>query len=1254
VSLTGFKTLVQDPLPVAIGVTSTYSAVLDVGQIEQEVVVEAGLAAVNTTDATLGNVISGVQVQNLPTESLDPAGLLSLQPGVTFVPGKADAVGGYSNIIDQDGRGGSVNGARSDQTNITLDGVDVNDPQNGYAFTSALRATQASLQEFRVTTSSYNADLGRSSGAQIQLVTKSGSNEIHGEAYYAHRNEAFAANDFFSNQDGVEKGKLRRHIYGFAMGGPLIKDRLFLFGNFERLEHIEESGVLRTVPSEAFRDGVLFYRCANESLCPGGSVRGYSNTHSVPQGFHGLTPAQAAAIDPLGIGPSPAIISYAKQYPMPNTTSGVGDGYNRVGFRFNAPVNNDFKTYIARMDFNIDPQGNHTVYARGTLQDDAVVSAVAQYPGLPPNQTMLGNSRGLALGYKAILSPTLLSNVRYGYTRIGEQFAGVQTSEFVNLRFLDDLNGFDGTSSSRGRIFPQHHIRNDWSLVKGTHTLGLGVEFRFTRNTRFSNANSFHIYSGNPSWVPGVGRGLAPGQLQCTTPGCSAVPAVSSGFVSAYRDTAITMYGLITQVSAYYNFRRDGSVLATGEPVGRRFATNEYELYIQDQWRLKPNLTLTYGLRWGLGTPPWETNGDQVIPSPNLSEWFESRRTLMLNGLPTNMAAPLSFTLAGKANDGRPYYAYDWNNFSPRVSVAWSPKITGGWLGRITGGDKLVFRGGYSIVYDRIGNGLVTSFDNFGSFGMSTNIDSTFGGCDEGYGRGPLGTCPRYSGAMNTAAARAQMLPPAPPGGFPAFPPGANPDGSLQDGAFAIAQALDSGITTPYAHVINFSIARELPGNFSVEASYVGRRGRDQLIARDMAMPADLCDPASGQCYFKAAQELIGMFEKGVNIKDIKPMPFFEKFFPGWGPNGINGGVLPYELVPGATSAGGYSATQVAYDLVNGDHPDSTVTPWVLDNYAYPSYATCASGTDLDGDGIKDCPFTIFDDQFATLNALSSIARSEYHAFQLTVRRRFAQGWAFDLNYSLSHSLDHSSQAERAGVAAGDTFTGGYTGSTINAWQPDLEYATSDFDMRHQFNANWSLELPFGHGKPLGGNVPGWFNQIIGGWMVSGIFRANSGLPANVINARVWPTNWNLQGNATCSPVVDDPTHSVQVGPCPATQNVKNAVDATGAGRGPNLFANPDQAFKNFRYTLPGDRGERNVLRADKYINLDLAIGKKFRMPFEGHSLQFRWEMFNATNSAFFDSQNTVWSIGAQGTFGDYTSLMGGPRRMQVSLRYTF
>jgi hypothetical protein len=270
------------------------------------------------------------------------------------------------------------------------------------------------------------------------------------------------------------------------------------------------------------------------------------------------------------------------------------------------------------------------------------------------------------------------------------------------------------------------------------------------------------------------------------------------------------------------------------------------------------------------------------------------------------------------------------------------------------------------------------------------------------------------------------------------------------------------------------------------------------------------------------------------------------------------------------------------------------------------------------------------------------------------MRRRFSSGYAFDLNYTLSHSLDHSSQAERADVAAGDTFTGGYSGTTINAWNPDLEYATSDFDMRHQLNANWVIELPFGAGRTWGANVPGFVHNIIGGWQVSGIFRANSGLPANVINARVWPTNWNLQGNATCSPVVADPEHSVQVGPCPVTASVRNAVDSTGAGRGPNLFARPDEAFQNFRFTLPGERGQRNVLRGDKYINVDLSLAKSFQMPFEGHALHFRWEIFNLTNSAYFDTTSLSASIGRQGTFGNYTALLGAPRRMQVSLRYVF
>jgi hypothetical protein len=989
----------------------------------------------------------------------------------------------------------------------------------------------------------------------------------------------------------------------------------------------------------SFRDGVMIYDCAGGvAACPGGTVNGVSSSHTVPAGFYGLTPAELTSLDPGGLGPNPAVLAYLQQYPIPNA-SGNYDDINLQGFRFNSPIENEFNTYIARLDFNIDRAGNHTFFARGTLQDDAIVSSGPAFPGNPPNQLMLGNSRGLAFGYKAVLSPTAVNNLRYGYTRIGEKFAGQRNSEYVSLRFIDELNGFDGAASSRGRTLPAHHFRDDLSVTRGSHTMSFGADFRFTRNNRFNNASSYHGFVINPSWVAGVGRHLEPGAVDCVMAGpCTSLPDVAGGFVSDYAVGGLNLLGIISQVNGRFNYLRDGSVQASGELVRRRFAVDEYEIYVQDQWRMTPTLTLTYGTRFFVSSPPWETNGLQVTPTPNLGDWFAMRRTLMLNGLPTNQAPELAFDLGGPANDGRNYYAWDWNNWSPRVALAWAPRMNNWFFGN----GKLVIRGGWSLVYDRVGNGLASTFDAGGSFGMATDLASTWAGCDEGLvpSDPTVPDCARYSGVLDTGPAKAASLPTPPPGGFPAVPP------AISD----IATALDSSITTPYAHVMNLSISRELPGSFSFEAAYVGRRARNLLIARDLAMQADMVDPASGVSYFQAMQQFIGMYEQGVNIDDVTPSPFWENFFPSWGPTGINAGGAICGTVPGVDFGATYSATQVAYDWVNCIHPDTTYVTWLIDRAGFPGYMFCANGSDLDGDGLGDCPFAFYDDQFATLNAWSSIANSEYHAFQLTVRRRLVNGIQFTLNYTLSHSLDHSSTPERQGLFGFGT--GGATGTMINAWDLEEEYGSSDFDMRHQMNANWYVELPFGHGKAAGSGIPGWANQIIGGWQISGLWRMNSGLPANVSNGYgSWPTNWNMMGRATCSGGgVADYTHSVQTGPCAPTQNVKNTVDDDG----PNLFADPDAAFENWRKSVPGDNGGRNEIRADNYFNIDLSIAKVFPLPAEGHLIKFRWDMFNLTNSAYFDAVSLSSSLGASGTFGNYNAVMGGSRRMQVSLRYEF
>ena len=174
---------------------------------------------VNTQDATLGNNFNARQLTDLPTEGRDPVSILSLQPGVVYI-------GKNSVNQDDDSRGGAVNGARSDQTNVTLDGLDDNDQLKGYAFQGAMRATLDSLQEFRVTTSNYDASAGRSSGAQVNLVTKSGTNNFHGSLYEYHRPTFTVANDWFNKQAELNSGlpnvpqHILRNTFGGTFGGP--------------------------------------------------------------------------------------------------------------------------------------------------------------------------------------------------------------------------------------------------------------------------------------------------------------------------------------------------------------------------------------------------------------------------------------------------------------------------------------------------------------------------------------------------------------------------------------------------------------------------------------------------------------------------------------------------------------------------------------------------------------------------------------------------------------------------------------------------------------------------------------------------------------------------------------------------------------------------------------------------------------------------------------------------------------------------
>ena len=1218
----GFRPFVQNDLQLMVNLASRVTVPLQIGAAQELVEVSAAAERLNTVDASVGNPFAENQIKQLPLEARNVVGLLSLQAGAVFLPVPPAS-------IDNDPRSGSISGGHSDQTNVTMDGVDVNDAQTGYAYTSVLRATLDSVQEFRVTTTNYGADQGRSSGAQVSLVTKSGANAPHGAAYWYHRNTAFSSNEFFNKlaqynyaqmfDQPVDNRppKLQKHIYGASFGFAPIKDRLFFFANFENLRESAQSSLSRYVPSETMRDGILVYPCDDPSQCPGGTVSGFNSAHSIPAGWNGLTPAQLGALDPLSIGPSVPLSQYFQEFPTPNDTG--RDGYvvggqligNIVGYRFPAPFKSNWYTYISRLDFNVDRGGKHQLTWRGNLQDDFDKSP-PQYCWegsncTPPGQKILGNNKGMMAGYTAAFTTHLVNNLRYGYTRVGSGTAGTLTSNYVDIRFVDDINPQNATEY---RIIPTHNILDDLTWNHGKHTFQFGANLRFTRVGTSSNYNSYELVTTNGSWVSGNGKTYIPGRDTCPVdnPTCTAVPAVSSDAYASYADSWIDILGVLSEAGANYNYDRQGKTIPFGVPIKRHWGNNGFEFYGQDNFRIKSNLNIVYGVRWSYSSPPWETNGLQTASTIPLGDWFNQRGQGMFKGIPANAMPLQQYVLAGKANGRTGFYGPDKNNFGPRLAFTWSPQWDKGWLKTLTGGpNKTVIRGGYGMVFDQVGLGIATQYDLFGMYGLTTFLESGYKQHNE--------DDPNIRFVNLTTVP--STVPPAPAGGFPYTPP---------TFAGAISQSIDSSIRTPYSQMFNFFIGRELPAKMTLELGYVGRRASKLLARRDLAMPLNLVDPASKTDYFKAATQLVkALSASGQDWTTLAPIAYWENLFPDAmaGYNDAYG--ADYGYVTNNTQAVGFN-----YADIDGDW---TTALYNLDEYCDPA---CS----------KFGQFAYYDPQFDALGSLSSVGRSNYNALQASLRKQFSNGVQFDLNYTYSKSLDHSSAVERGSSwgTFGDYY---YSNFMINSWDPKQTYGTSDFDVRHQLNLNYVVELPFGRGKRLGGQAGGLLNAFIGGWQTTGILRATSGFPFDIQNCRsCWPTNWQNQGNT-------------QYTDLNAVRDLLGHTLNKVAGY-PSPFTDPQKVLSYMRYSYPGEGGERNRLRGDGYFAWDAGIGKAFMMPYKDtHLLKFRWEVFNLTNTARFNVANTILVRDFASTFGQYTSTYSGcdnaaGRCMQVSLRYEF
>lgn len=1151
-SAAGFNDVLINDLRLLVNQPATQNVQFEkIGTVAETISVSADAVQLNTTDASLGNAVGSKPVIELPFNARNVVGLLSLQPGVLYVKEDSDRA-------TNDPRSGNVNGARNDQSNITLDGVDVNDQMNRDPFSSVLRVTLDSVQEFRTTTLNATAEQGRSSGAQVSLVTKSGTNDIHGSAYWFHRNNATSANDFFLKKSQLEGGqenkppKLIRNIGGASLGGPIIRNRWFLFGNWEQRQDRSEQIVTRFVPTAEMRQGILRYPTAS----------GQTVT---------LTPQQLNAIDPRGV--SQAALSVLQQYPLPNEF-GIGDALNIAGFRFVSPTPLTWNTYIAKTDFNVDAEGKHHLFVRANLQNDRTLGT-QQFPGQAANSTQLTNSKGMAVGLTSVMSPSIVNDFRYGFTRQGSETAGIATTPLVTFR---NISSIVGEARNFRALIPVHTIANTTTWTKGSHTVTFGTQLRGVKNDRLTNQNSFSSASANASWLVDSGAGV-------NAPFTDMLPT----FRVSFRDAATAVLGLVTQGNAQYNYLTDGTVLPDGAPVQRNFNNNEYEFFVQDSWRVKSNFTLTAGLRWSLMPPVEEENGQQLASDTPLSSWFGLRAYLMEQGRSQNEVPPISF-VTNEDPRWRPLYPYHKKNFAPRLGIAYSPGFTDGFLKTLFGGPgKTSIRAGWGMFYDVFGQGILRRFDAT-AFGLSNSLVN------------PSATltarnAPKFTGI---SAIPSGILPPAPPAVFPARYPD----------LFAITNSVDDTLVPPYSMTMNFNIARDFGKGIFVQAGYVGRLGRRLMSQTDLAMPTNIRDPQSGQTYFEAAAQTANIVNdpnfSTSNLPNIR-IPFWENLWPNF-------------------TSSGRTPTQNALVRYWANSPDYTFALYQMD-------VACIAANRCSKLG----QYAFFNPQYSFLSAWRNMGNSDYHALQLNAKKTWTNGDLIDMNYTWSKAIDLTSQGERVGTTSG---------VIINAWEPGLRRAVSDFDTTHQITGLGVYNLPFGTGKRFMTNANGLVNALFGGWQLSSVFRMTSGFPVGAGNGRFWPTNWNITGLARVN------------GTIPETGGFKNspsAVESTSAKGGPNLFRDPAAGLKAFDYELPGGVGARNIMRGPGVFQLDTNLAKSFTMPFnENHRLQFRWEAYNIMNTVRFDVYDMSLDLGNSSTFGNFQSTLTSPRIMQFGLRYDF
>ena len=1230
-------------LVVTVGTTLTVNIPMELGAVTTTVEVSATNAELQTANSTIGNTVNGSTLESLPSLGRDVSSFVTMQPGVspdgsvggTVVDQANFMLDGGNNSNDMDGSGGVYNPSFGDDpsgglfSNVNNPISGANAGINGNQPSGVMPTPIDSVEEFKVSTSNQTADFNNSSGMQVSIVTKRGTDAWHGTAYEYYLDNTMSGNTWQNNQTTpvTPVPDWHRSWFGVAGGGPLIpKDiwggKTYIFANYQGTRFPLSETYDRLVPSANMRNGIL--------TDPTSGTQYNLNT-----------------LDPRHIGINSLVQQMWNQHmPLPNaaatnpcgpfTGDGICDGVNTLDYKSNLGIPQNDNFGVVRLDHDFGQKwhfmSSMRYYELSRATDDQVDIGgffSGDKLGTPVSLTNRPQKPWyLVLGMTTSLSSTLTNDFRYSFLRNYWQWGSSgDPTQFSNLGAAlepfgelprESLVPYNvNTQNTRTRFWDgkDHFFRDDLSWSKGTHLLQFGGQYQHNWNyhQRTDNGGGINYYPvyqlGSTSNAGNVDMsGLGPA---FTDPGLA-------------RDAAAVL-GIVTETQQA--FTRTGSTLTLNGPLVPAFDQSTipyYNLYANDSWHIKPSITLTYGLGWSLEMPPVEAQGKQVAlvdANDNLidtSTYLANRKAAALQGQVYN--PEIGFALIHNVA-GHPKYPFDpfYGGVSPRVSVAWNPD-----LGPRLGGKNTVIRGGYGRIYGRI-NGVDIVLGPLLSPGLIQPVSCTTVLAVNPAVPGSGGTCsptgsPNVSNAFRIGTDGTTAPIPAASATLPQpyFP------GIAGNTVGSTAAPLDPHLRPNSVDSFDLTIQRQLSPRISVEVGAISRWIHNEL--QNINLDAVPYMMTKGGQQFQAAYANI---EKAMGcatsetacsnatvastLAALQPQAFFENALSGTGYCNGFASCTAAVVTNQFANFQGQNVWSLWSALDNGGTRSGFNFPVSMMNSGLNPQMT------------------------SNVTSSTSLGYGNYNAGFITVKMNDWHGVTLQNNFTYSKALGTGAVIQ---ATSEETATDPYNLRT--------QYGPQAFDRKFVDTLFLVYEAPYYRGQH------GLVGHALGGWIFSPIFTAGSGAPDFCI------TNaGNLAGEGYSGSQefgAADGLFAFTNSNCVFTSKAGTSASVHYINGVPNMFANPSAVFANVRpliLGLDGNSGGFGTIRGLPYWNMNLGVKKNIRMT-ERFGAEVSFNFINVLNhNQLLDPSLSIVGQNPQ-TFGQLSTEGTLPRTMEFGIRVNF